>query len=749
MTHTRARSRAPAAFTALPLGMLALFVWLAATGGGTRVAGLSFGAEALGFALSFRLDGLSILFGMLISAIGVLVFVYAASYLAGRDDQARFFGWLSLFMLAMIGIVTAENLIALFIFWELTSLASWFLIGMDHERSEARGAALQALLVTAGGGMAMLAGFVMLGSMAGSFELSAIQQQGHAIRAHAHYLPVLLLVAAGAFTKSAQVPFHFWLPSAMEAPAPVSAYLHSATMVKAGVFLLARLLSVLGGTPQWVALLGVAGAATMITGAVLAVLASDIKKILAYSTVSALGSLVLLIGIGSPAAVYAAVVFLFAHALYKAALFMAGGIIDHETGVRDVERLSGLRRSMPLTAAAVILGALSLVSFGPVLSFAGKEMVVLAVAGVGAGWSTLLQGLVYTTSMLLATAAALVVFRPLFGPPDPSVRGHDPSPAMWLPPLLLGASGVVLGLIPHGITRVLLAPAAAAIHPGASRLHVSLWHGVNLPLIMAAVATAAGVVLFLTRSSWRRAAGGLAAISRFGPEAAWNALLRGAVSYAGWQTRVLQNGYLRSYLLFIIVTMVVLVVTAAGDGIRFRFVTNDTQFHEIFFSAVIVAGALVAVRSRSRLGSVAALGAVGYSVALLYILFSAPDLAMTQFLIETLTVILFVLVIYRLPRYAILTPPAERRRDIALCALTGVVIAGLVLAAAHEASDPALARFYGENSLEKAHGRNIVNVILVDFRALDTLGEITVVGVAAIGVLALLRLRPTAAGRRS
>ena len=729
-------------FAALPLAFLALFLWLAATGSGTRIVRVPFGAESLGFTLSFRLDGLSIIFGTLISGIGVLVFIYGASYLAGRRDIVRFFSWLSVFMVAMLGVVASENLIALFIFWELTSLSSWFLIGTDHERATAREAALQALLVTGGGGMAMMAGFVMLGSIAGSFELSAIQAQADAVRAHALYLPILLLIAAGAFTKSAQVPFHFWLPAAMEAPTPVSAYLHSATMVKAGVFLLARLLTVLGGTDEWIALLGTAGAATMLTGAVLAVFATDIKKILAYSTISALGSLVLLIGIGSPAAVQAAMVFLVAHALYKAALFMVGGIIDHETGTRDVERLGGLRQAMPFTTAAAVAGAVSLASFGPVLSFAGKEMVVLAIAGSGR-WSLLLQAAVYTTSMLLAAAAALVAFRPFFGEPGEASRAHDPSPAMWVPPLLLALSGIVFGIVPHGVTALLLAPAAAAVHPGASEMHVSLWHGLNVPLMMAAAATAAGVILFRTRTAWLRLASPLSGIARFGPAAAWGALLRGALAFAGWQARVLQNGYLRFYLLFIIATLIALVAAAgATGGLRFRFALHDALLHELFFSAIILSGALVAVRSRSRLGSVAALGVVGYSVALLYILFSAPDLAMTQFLIETLTVILFVLVIYRLPRYARLTPPLGRTRDIVICTLAGAVIAALVLAAASESAEPDLSSFYAANSVERAHGRNIVNVILVDFRALDTLGEITVLAVAAIGVLALLRLRP-------
>lgn len=734
--------RASGAFMVLPAAALALFAWLALSPAGVRVVRFPFGAEALGFSLAFRIDGLALLFATLISGIGLLIVIYGRAYLADRHDQARLFGWLSLFMIAMLGVVTSENLILLFVFWELTSLSSWFLIGADHERKEAREAALQALLVTGGGGMLMLAGFVMLGTIAGSFELTAILANGAAVRSHALYLPMLLLILTGAFTKSAQVPFHFWLPSAMQAPTPVSAYLHSATMVKAGVFLLARLLGALGGTTAWIAIVGAAGALTMLTGAVLAVFSTDLKKILAYSTVSALGSLTLLLGIGSPAAVQAAVVFLFAHALYKAALFMVAGVVDHETGTREVERLAGLRKQMPRTAAAAILAAISLASFGPVLSFAGKEMVVLAMAGTGR-WSITLQTAVYATSMLLAAAAALVAIRPFFGRASMPEPVHDPSMSMWMPPLLLAAGGIVLGLVPRGITSLLLAPAAEAVHAGADGMHVSLWHGVNVPLVLAAVATATGILLFRTRGVWTARVRPLGRMSAAGPEALWNAMLKSSLRFAAWQTRVLQNGYLRFYLLFIIATLVTLLAVASTTGqIRFRVSFHDALLHEIFFSILILAGAFVAVRSRSRLGSVAALGVVGYSVALLYILFSAPDLAMTQFLIETLTVILFVLVIYRLPRFAELTPPLPRMRDIVVCTLAGGVIAALVLAGASETVEPVLSRFYSANAVTQAHGRNIVNVILVDFRALDTLGEITVVAIAAIGVLALLRLRP-------
>ncbi|HUP44067.1 MAG TPA: hydrogen gas-evolving membrane-bound hydrogenase subunit E [Thermoanaerobaculia bacterium] len=736
----------------LPLIPFALFLaFLAAVPGASepRVIELPLGtSEELGTRLSFRLDGLSILFALLITGIGTLIYAYGTRYLAGRTDLPRFWSYFTLFMISMLGLTLAENLITLFIFWELTSLSSYLLIGIDHERPEARDAALKALLVTGGGGMALLAGFVLIGSAVGSFELTSILAQGDLIRAHPHYIPILILVLLGAFTKSAQVPFHFWLPAAMEAPTPVSAYLHSATMVKAGVYLLARLLPALGGSEEWIAALAVAGALTMVSGAVMAVLATDLKQILAYSTMSALGSMVMLLGIGTPAAVQAAIVFLFAHALYKAALFLVAGIVDHETGTRDVRSLGGLRRLMPLTATAAILGAVSLASFGPVLSFAAKEMMVMAIAAAGE-WRRPLEIAIYTSAVLLAAAAALVAIKPFFGvipsgPRNPGGRGHDPSAAMWLPPLLLATAGVVLALIPGPITAALLAPASAAVHQTQERLYVSLWHGINAPLLLAAAATAAGFIVYRTRERWIAIAEPLGRIGALGPTAWYGLFLRGMNATARAQTRVLQSGYLRVYLMIILVTLIALVLmaNAAGGGIRLAWRLGQVALYEAVVAALIIAGAITASLASSRLGAIAALGVVGYSVAINYVIFSAPDLAMTQFVIETLTVILFVLVIYRLPRFSVLTPPPQRVRDAVLATLFGAVITLLVLAAQLEPVRADLAAYYGANAYVKGHGRNLVNVILVDFRALDTLGEITVIGIAAIGVYALLRMRP-------
>jgi len=728
----------------IPLGLFAAVLLFAPAGYGVHIVDLPFGASAeLGIRLAFRFDGLSILFALLITGIGALVYIYGGSYLADRRDLPRFWTYLTLFMVSMLGLTLSENLIALFVFWELTSISSYLLIGIDHERQAARDAALQALLVTGGGGMALLAGFVLLGSIAGSFELTAILAQGDAIRAHALYVPALLLILLGAFTKSAQVPFHFWLPSAMEAPTPVSAYLHSATVVKAGVYLLARLSPAFAGTEEWTTIVTIAGALTMVAGALFAVTSTDLKQILAYTTMSALGSMVMLLGLGTPAAVQAMVVYLFAHALYKAALFMVAGIVDHETGTRDVTRLGGLRRVMPLTAAAAIAGAISLASFGPVLSFAAKEMLAAAIGGAGS-WRVPLEIAVYGSAIFLAASAALVAVKPFFGERnDDGARVHDPAPAMWIPPLLLAAAGVLIAFVPRPFAAALLAPAAEAVHAAAAPLTVVLWHGVNAPLLLAAAATAAGLVLYRLRDRWSGPAAAAGRVPVLQAGAWYRGFLRGMVAVASWQTRVLQNGFLRVYVMVILLTLVTLLLVAKihGGGVTFAVHRGDFAIYEVAVAVLIVAAALAAASSRTRLGSIAALGAVGYSVAVTYIIFSAPDLAMTQFVVETLTVILYVLVLYRLPKYNLLTKAGERIRDVIICTVFGSVMAALVMAAQSVRVEPSLASFFEANSLSKGHGRNIVNVMLVDFRAFDTMGEIAVIGIAAVGVYALLHAR--------
>ena len=728
----------------LPAGMMIYFAsFLPAIAAGEAFIFSHDWSPSLGLRLSFLVDGLSLLFALLISGIGALILIYARSYLAGHSHLGRFYAFILLFMASMLGLVLADNLIALFVFWELTSISSYFLIGFDHEREAARAAALQALLVTGAGGLALLAGFLLLGAVGGSMEISALLRSGELVRSHPLYSPILLLVLAGAFTKSAQVPFHFWLPAAMEAPTPVSAYLHSATMVKAGVYLVARLSPVLGGTELWVYTLSAVGAVTMITGAYLALRQTDLKRMLAYLTVSALGMLILFIGVGTTQAIAAAMVFLLAHALYKGSLFLVAGIIDHETGTREVNNLGGLRSAMPITAAAAVLAALSLAALPPSFGFIGKEMLLETSLATDQAGLIIAIAVVLASTIYVATAGIIAV-GPFFGTKrQTSNPPHEAAPNLWLGPALLAVLGVVFAGLPSLIDDSLLRPAVQAIAREPVALHLTLWHGFNLSLALSALSVAGGLAIYARLDLVLYALSRLEITSWWGPQNWYSLLLTGMNVVAQRQTQLLQSGYLRYYLMIIIVTTLALAGSKlfnAVDAARFT-ASFDAWFHEWVIAGLIVMAAFTATVARSRLAAVAALGVVGYGVALVFVLFGAPDLAMTQFMIETLTVILFVLVFYHLPRFAILSAHLGIARDAVLALALGGLITTIVLIGSGIQLYPKISDYFIENSLALGHGRNIVHVILVDFRGFDTFGEITVLAVAGIGVYALLKLK--------
>jgi len=690
----------------------------------------------LGLDFSLRMDGLGLLFALLISGIGALVVIYANDYLKGDQRLNHFYAWLFIFMASMLGVVLADNLVLLFVFWELTSVSSFLLIGFNHEDEASRGAALQALIVTGVGGLAMLAGLVLLGQVAGTYEISALLNQGNAIRSSSLYTPILVLILIGAFTKSAQFPFHFWLPNAMQAPTPVSAYLHSATMVKAGIYLLARLNPVLGGTAEWFYLVSSVGAVTMLAGGILAVLQTDLKRLLAYSTVSALGMMVFMIGLGTSQAIKTALVLVLAHALYKGALFLVAGVIDHESGTRDVNRLGGLRHAMPITAAVGGLAALSMAGLPPTLGFISKELYY----GTGLELYAGLAGAAVLTAVFSVYVAWAVGAEPFWGAPRREFKDvHEAPLALWLSPAILAGLGLIVGLFPGLVDASLLAPAAGASLNEAVVVKLSLWHGINAALILSALTAAAGAGLYIARRGLRRAASYLS--WAWGPDQVYTWTMDGLIKLASWQTRVLQSGYLRIYLSVIILTAVGL-----ASYSLFVFPTNigldpgEARFYEVILAGIIILATIAAARSRSRLAAVAAVGMVGYGLAVIYLLYGAPDLSMIQFAIETLTVILLVLVIYRLPRFTRLTSPPARLFDILIALLGGCLMTILVLIVSTYSMTPRIAPYFAENGLALAKGRNIVNVILVDFRALDTLGEITVLSAAAVGVYALIRL---------
>jgi multicomponent Na+:H+ antiporter subunit A len=616
------------------------------------------------------------------------------------------------------------------------------LIGFENEKPEARSAALQAFLVTGGGGLALLGGLIMLGMAGGSYQISELASMGGALAEHAFFVPALLLILLGAFTKSAQFPFHFWLPNAMAAPTPVSAYLHSATMVKAGVYLLARLYPVFSASPWWQAIVTVVGLLTMLAGAFLALNNSDLKRILAYSTISSLGTMTMLLGIGSEEAVTAAIVFLLAHALYKGALFMIAGAIDHETGTRDVDRLGGLRENMPLLAGITALAALSLAGFGPLLSFIGKELLLEATLGGDGLRAILLPAAVFSSAVSVALAIVVTV-RPFFGERKPTLHPpHDPPVSLWLGPAVLGLLGLAMGLFPQA-AAYLAQPAARAVAGAPVEVSLALWHGINPALIMSLVAVGLGVLLYTGWNALRRQMARLSPVLRWGPEAgySWSIVLLNWIASA--QTRLLQTGHLRSYLLVVILVTVALTgsLLLLQSGLQWPELLTQIYFYEAALTALIVVAAIAAVRSHSRLGSIAAMGVVGYCVALIFLQFGAPDLAMTQFLIESITVVLFVFAFYHLPKFDPLSPPGPRLVHAAVAVAVGSLMTGLVLSVVGVNLFPRISQFFIDNSVSLAHGRNIVNVILVDFRGFDTLGEITVLAVAAAGVYAVLKYR--------
>jgi len=694
--------------------------------------------------LSFLLDGLSLLFALMISFIGTFIIIYAGSYLKGHKDLGRFFVIMFAFMASMLGLVLSDNLISLFVFWELTSITSYMLIGFDHEDASARKSALQGLFVTVGGGLALMAGLILLGTLGGSYQLSELLNSGDALLTSSLTVGMIILILIGCFTKSAQFPFHFWLPNAMAAPTPVSAYLHSATMVKAGIYLLARLNPALAEHWLWSASLSLFGAITMFVGAYLAYNATDVKKVLAYSTIMALGTLTVLIGIGTEYAIIAFASFLLAHSMYKAALFMIAGVIDHETGTKDLTRLGGLHKAMPITAVAALIAALSLAGLPPLFGFIAKEALFEAVLSTEI-YSNLLLVLALLSAMLVTAIAAVIAIKPFYGelkttPKQP----HEGPLGMLIGPVVLASLSLLFGLMPFLPDTGILTATVNAVASNPIDFYLALWHGFNLPLLLSAISLLGGIALYYFWSRNRdKVANVTGHLSRFGPEAGYFKVMDGIVFSADWQTRVLQNGKMGNYMIVMIMTFVVTVgyTLLSQYGLKLSLQTRDVAFYEWGIALLMVVSVLYAILTRSRLGAVASMGVLGFTVALIFIHFSAPDLGITQVLVETLTVILLILVLFKLPGFSHYSTRFEVIRDASVAISMGLLMTLLLLAAIDVQFFDTISSFFVEASYPDAKGRNIVNVILVDFRALDTLGELFVLAIAALGVYSMLKLR--------
>lgn len=700
---------------------------------------------------SWLVDGLSLTFTLLISGIGTLIVLYSGGYLKGDPRLGRFLSYILLFMGAMLGLVLSDSFLMLFVFWELTAITSFLLIGFDHGRAAARRSALQALVITGGGGLALLAGLLILWNVTGITQFSLLPSFGAEVRESPFYLAMLLLLCGGAFTKSAQFPFHAWLPNAMEAPTPVSAFLHSATMVKAGVYLLMRLNPAFGGTMEWQILLPLFGGATLVIGALLAVAETDLKRMLAYTTLSSLGLMVMMTGLGTPYAIEAAVLYLVAHALFKGALFMVAGIIDHETGTRDARRLSGLGRAMPLTFAIAVLAGLSMAGLPPFTGFLGKEEIYAALSGDDRR-SLVFAVLAIVGNALMASVALSVALAPFIGKavatPKPA---HEAPLLLWLGPSVLAIAGLLAGLFSQTLHQFVSTPMASAIAGEPRPVTLSIVPHLSVPLALSVLTIALAVVAFLLRERIRSGIAAILADIGWGPDRGFDQMISGLLSLSFGLTRRLQSGRLDIYMRITFIAVAVTILwslLAAGEMPPWPAAMGPIPLHELAILLIAVIGLWAVLRAPDRLTAIVALGIQGFAVALLFLLYGAPDLAFTQFMIETLSVVVLALVMTRLSLTAFVPRP---RRGVLLDSLValacGIALFLVLLSATSAPFDPVMSDFFNRYALPIAHGANVVNVIIVDFRGTDTLGEIAVVLVAALAILSLVRLRPTTTRR--
>ena len=710
---------------------------------------------AMGLNFVLRVDGLAWIFAMLVLLIGLLVVLYARYYMSPQDPVPRFFSFLLAFMGSMLGVVLSGNLVQMVIFWEMTSLTSFLLIGYWHHRADARRGARMAFTVTATGGLCLLVGVLLLGQIVGSYDLDVLLLAGEQIRASSLYLPALVLIALGALTKSAQFPFHFWLPHAMAAPTPVSSYLHSATMVKAGVFLLVRLWPALAGTSEWTWLIGGAGLCTMLIGSFIAIFQNDLKGLLAYSTISHLGLITLLIGIGTPMAIVAAIFHILNHAIFKASLFMAAGIIDHECGTRDLRLLSGLRHKLPITATLAIVASGAMAGVPLLNGFLSKEMFFAEAVQAGGDRDWLIPIAAVAMGMF-SVAYSLRFISVFFGPPaqDLPRDPHEPPHWMRLPVELLVLACLVVGVVPSISIGPLLKLAVVATLGGATPSYdLAVWHGFNLPLKMSLVALCGGVLLYvvLRRYFNLKDRERVPLIHRLNGAQAYESIMLQITQGAEWLLHHIGTHRLQPQLLFLMLGL--LVVPLMLSGTPPDWVALPQQRFDPLFAGMWIVGAGCAVAGAwtakyHRLAALALIGGTGIVTAATFLWLSAPDLALTQLMVETVTTVLILLGLRWLPpRQESIAGPAReplrvwgrRTRDLAVAVSGGLAMAGLTYAVLVHPASNSISDFFLLNALSGGGGSNVVNVLLVDFRSFDTLGEITVLTIVALTVYALLR----------
>lgn len=729
---------------------------------------------SLGIHIDFYVDGLGLLFALLITGIGSLVVLYSIFYLSKEKEKLnQFYVFLLLFMGAMLGVVLSDNLIVLYSFWEFTSLSSFLLIGYWNERERSRYGAQKSLLITVFGGLSMLGGIILLSIMGNTFSIRELISQSGELINHPLFTPALLLILLGAFTKSAQFPFHIWLPDAMEAPTPVSAYLHSATMVKAGIYLVARLSPVFAESGVWFWLVSGVGLVTLFWGSISAVKQTDLKGILAYSTISQLGLIMSLLGVGAAALHYdtlgeniylaatvAAVFHLINHATFKGSLFMVAGIIDHETGTRDIRKLGGLMQLMPITFTVAVIGAFSMAGLPPFNGYLSKEMFLAAMVNVldlnlfnMETWGVLFPVVAWVASVFTFIYSMIVVFRPFTGKLQLHLlekKPHEAPIGMLISPIILASLVIVFGIFPNLLSASIIKPAVASIQPRLADsdfdVHLAFWHGFKPEFWMTIGIIVFGIILYKTLPKWSGIYHSIP--ERFSVHALYDNGLKSLENIASSIMKFLMTGSIRNYLLSIFLFFILSLGFSLYWKDAFKLETGNVApigLYEVVLAVIIVIGSIAILFAKSRLTSIILLGAVGYTISLFFVLFRAPDLALTQLVIETISVALFLLCFYHLP---LLASRKEERMSFklnnALISIgVGVIVTLIALSAHSNKLFDSISSYYLENAYKEAGGKNVVNVILVDFRGLDTMFEISVLAIAAIGIFAMIKLRLT------
>jgi len=729
-----------------------------------------------GIDFTLHLDGLSLLFTLIITGIGCLVVLYSIYYMSmKREALHNFYVYLLLFMGAMLGVVLSDNLMVLYVFWETTSVSSFLLIAYWYQRKNSRYGAQKAMLITVFGGFAMLLGFLMLGSMAGTFSIREIIDMRDVVTSHSLFIPAMLLVLLGAFTKSAQFPFHIWLPDAMEAPTPISSYLHSATMVKAGVYLVARVTPIFGGDMNWFWIITIGGTVTLFWGAFMAIRQTDLKALLAYSTISQLGLIMSLLGIGSLAlnpsyseqshlftgAMLAAIFHLFNHSIFKGCLFMVVGILDHETGTRDIRKLGGLMSLMPVSFTLTVIGGLSMAGLPPFSGFLSKEMFftgVLSVSRTLDQWTVLLPIAAWIASIFTFVYSMILVFKTFTGNYHPDrldKKPHEAPIGMLISPVILASLVVLVFFFPNLVSYSLLEPTMHSVFPNligpgeSFNVKIKAWHGLNLELFMTIGIVIIGTLLFRTFKKWMDIYYNLP--RKLTLNSFYDRGLTGAENLSSRITSFYMNGSLHSYLSYMFGFLIFVVggafVLQGAFGANPAGTSPITLYEYILAASIaVLAGFVIFVQT--RLTAIIAVGAVGYLVSLMLVIFRAPDLALTQLVVETITTALFLLCFYFLPKLKSETVRIRLRLVNLLISIGVGTVLTLIGISAHSSSQFKPIATYFEDAYKLTGAKNMVNAILVDFRAFDTMLESVVLFTAGIGVYTLIKLRKSRRGNQ-